>query len=872
VAADDYYAQLVPKATATPRPAADDYYGQLAPAPKPATRAAPSGGARKGKVTSGSLLEPFLPILKGTARAAATDVGKVFDLLDRPRQVVTATATGGPGKLIPTLVHGQSPESIDRTRAELRAKLPGGLAEHYRNAPHLEQGAIDVGLDTLTDPVSLAGGLGVAEEAVNRGVRAGYPALARGLRKLDQVAPATTPLARVPGALHDFVTYKGGVKRDLAATYGAKGLDYYNGLRSINRTRRGKQSDLGNTLVNAYRDVTKGLSPEDEGELYKAIHTGKTEALMPQLRERAKGFSDLTDTQAHLSGTRGLRGQMGESGFTVPNYAKRFDTAIRSLQSPSQYRKDYVPTAHDLTRLDLDPLPQNAAEMTARVSGKIRTLRDLLTLRSRPDESIGSVDKTLRGPEADVAARSLLEAEHAPGSAGPSTVKELLQKDRNLNERAEGAQLLPPTQQRQVIDARLRGGAKAIAARDAEREVARLFGVGGFKKAPGPAKRFFEEKYTPSAERGLSQHVGDAIRSTIDLPKVAMFALPFRHMANIGSLSAVADPSVQNIGGTAKRFAQLLHAGGDAEKRAAVLGKSAKYGVSGAPSLDRESGVGWTSHIPGIGKIYETSNHVLWAFDDAAKATRFDRLLKQNVSRGMKEPAAAHDAAAQVSAELVDYDERSPLTDAARYVAPFATWRTKMPAAVGRTVVRHPERALVAGRASPELVGSEQKDPHNSGLVGKSYLPMSEAMRAVDDPWEYARATAGTPFKAAASWAGVHSERAKDGMPNYFTRGTPINNALDAGMYMGKDALGNIPGFEQAWRAVGGKSPFADRGAAGFASSVSGVGLTNAPSASAIRRVLMLRAYNAAIDRANAAGETARVDALRKRRDAMMSR
>jgi len=165
---------------------------------------------------------------------------------------------------------------------------------------------------------------------------------------------------------------------------------------------------------------------------------------------------------------------------------------------------------------------------------------------------------------------------------------------------------------------------------------------------------------------------------------------------------------------------------------------------------------------------------------------------------------------------------------------------------------------------SPELVGGEQLDPKNRALVGKSYLPLAEAMRSIDDPWEYARATAGAPFKAAASWAGVHSEHAKGGMPNYFTPFEQISGPVDVARYTVEGALSNIPGYDQATRALGGHSLFPDRGAAGFTQSTIGLGLKNAPSASAIRRMLLLKAYNDAVG----AGDNRRADALKAYIDA----
>jgi len=821
------YADLKPGSPSAPAHADLGPYADLSPA-SPHIRA--SAGQH-------GPLAPLVPIATGAARAAGTGVGRIFDLLNRPHEAVTAAVTGGAGKLLPTLAHGQSEKSADETRAELRHKMglddpnsPMGSTGTYQDAPHWAQGVVDTAIDTATDPLTYAGGFGLLERAVKAGGKA-LPLFARAVTALEQRGGAAAPAARLARSSFDFANYKGGTLRQLAARSGMKGVEQFHGLKAINNARSSRAQDLGNTLVGEFRDVTKGLSDDEKTTLYDAVHRGAIDALPPNLKARAQRFSNVTDALAHLSGTRALRSQLSEHGFTLPDYAKRFDTQVRSLQRPSQYRKDYVPTAHELdTNLGVGSRPGSMAELDARIAGEAK--------------------RTANEARGSGMIRTMLDATMPENTLGKRTTVGLDTRDANLLERGDGAQLLEPEMQAKVIEARLRSGAKAISARDAEREAARLFGVGGFSKVPAPAKAFFQETYTQPEDKQFWNHLGDALKGAIDIPKHGLFALPFRHMANIATLSIFADPSIENITGTAGRFARLLLSRSD-EARANVLGKALKYGVTGVPSGDRDAG--WTGKIPLIGELYKASNHVLWSFDDAAKATRFQRLLDRYKGQGIAEPRAAYRAANEVGAELIDYSNRSPLTQFFSYVAPFATYRTKVPGAIARLVAKHPERVLVAGRASPELVGDVQQGPAGSGKVGKAYLPTADVLRAGDSPEEYARATMGYPLQMALSK--ISGAFGTGDHPWTYGKNPDWKYALNAtaGSFPGVDAALNKTGLGEFPKQGGGVLSDLVRSQTGFS-------LTGGATPRQQRAAFHVAVERAAIAAARSAGNDAVAD------------
>jgi hypothetical protein len=284
------------------------------------------------------------------------------------------------------------------------------------------------------------------------------------------------------------------------------------------------------------------------------------------------------------------------------------------------------------------------------------------------------------------------------------------------------------------------------------------------------------------------------------------------------------------------------------------MGKAGEYGI-GASSFDRRPG--WVGEIPLLGRLYKASNHTLWTFDDAAKATRFDRLLKKFTAEGMDDAHAAYQAADRVGAELVDYSNSSPLTEILRYVFPFASWRTKFPLAVAGSVARHPEVATNIGRGTPELVGDIQQEPgltqYGEQKGGKSNLPLAETFRAVENPWEFGRAALGYPAQMAASALGIHSDDYK----NYMTYGKDpdLKFLLNA-------TVGQFPGAS-AGLSKAGLGEFASQGdLSGALGQQLGFTSTHGPSPQQQETAMYVQEKLAEIDAARKAKQPALVTAI----------
>lgn len=121
--------------------------------------------------------------------------GSALDLLDRGRQAVQADIAGrNAGKVF---THGETPGQSDNNRAVLRHRLgldnPHSFLGHfgtYQDAPHWEQGLVDAFLDTATDPVTYAGGAGLARKAFLELADHGGPMALRAFEALRGMADA----------------------------------------------------------------------------------------------------------------------------------------------------------------------------------------------------------------------------------------------------------------------------------------------------------------------------------------------------------------------------------------------------------------------------------------------------------------------------------------------------------------------------------------------------------------------------------------------------------------------------------------------------------------------------------------------------------
>jgi len=872
---------------------------------------------------AGALNPAIAKVVTGPMIAAGTQLGNILDLLNRPHEAVTAAITGGPGKILPTLMHGQSQESQDATRAELRQilglnydkqTLPNGVVVPggYQDKPHWVQGMTDFFLDTLLDPATALGGTGILRSALER---LGVKGTAASYRAIEAMQKSANPLIKKAGlaaaAAHDAATFKGPARRAITQlptnAHGMTGGEQFDALTSINNARKTKEADLSRALIEKYRDSIQGLSENDESKLYDAIHKGTVDALPADLKPRAAAFKQVMDSLAHFEGDQEFRNQMlgVMSNRKLKNVYKKYYRGHADLEHPTGVPiKDSPegpivsraralgdehfgnPVSFDEFRKQMEAkalqLPPELARFEPGEFGP-RQLQDIE--QYRPNYvPVQHAPKTLAGDtsiEALDPGEPLESILNAPKQNAPKVGEGIDPEDLNLRRRGEDVPLpKDPNLTQKVIENRLKGGARAIAATDAEREAAQIFGKGSFAKVPKAAREYFRETYTNPEDKNALQHIGDAVKGAVDIPKVGLFALPFRHMLNIANLALLSEPG--QVPSALGRYARLMLASvpeeklakalgpkvgarlkaslaklgpNETERRAQVIGDSIKYGVTGTPANDKNL-AGWMGRIPGVGDVYRASSHALWSFDDSAKAAQFDGLRKRFLAQGMSPLRAAHKAAAQTRAALIDYGNSSPLTKALSYIFPFASYRTKMPGAVLRATIQHPERVLAASRINATQAGEAQ--PAGQGKVTKSSLPLAETLRGVDDPAAYFRSALGYPGQMALdAGLGQVSNAEGKGPDNFFTygRGPTPGYALNS-------IVGSFPGGDQLLSAVG-LNAFPAKGyLQDVGRSQSGQSVVTGPSARQQMALAHIKALDQAIEEAGRSGDKRRVAAL----------
>lgn len=338
--------------------------------------------------------------------------------------------------------------------------------------------------------------------------------------------------------------------------------------------------------------------------------------------------------------------------------------------------------------------------------------------------------------------------------------------------------------------------------------------------------------------------IWDSLSAPSDLMTAGLFAIPFGHMANISTLGALTDPTAvagalargtvnnaRGLGGAINNATggKLGFLGTGGEDAAALAARHAPAQAGGAISshafeqtnrltegLDAGSNAldalasGIKGKLPGAGGaiaaapvqalslipkalsgLYKASGNVLWKFDDEVKAQRW-----QNLVDGGMDPQRA---GLRVGGELVDYENKSPIAGAIRPIAPFATWRTKAPLAVGRNIIENPGKASAIQNQLPAVFGGDQGEDPESGKPYTSSLPPAELNTLLSDPAKYAQATVGAGPRLAGDLAGMlfsankrtgsaqGDDAAKRKFRTLFTYGKePLEYALN-----------HIPGWEQ---------------------------------------------------------------------------
>jgi hypothetical protein len=832
--------------------------------PRSSTKVEKSGGTRdRIDDALSSIAQRYGESAVGHATSAAANAGgaildrlgvpKVMDLLDRPRQAVqSGIAHGSVGSGLSTLVHGATPEEQGQNREAVRAALghllgDAGFAQRYHSDPQWARGVEDFLVDTVTDPVvgvgAIVGGLkrlGVADHIAEAAAPALKPVRAANGAVAKKVGEATPALVKDNArAIADRLTVGGSAKREL-------GTHRYNAAIAADNRQSALEAEATRRLHQRFDETLGKLTPDDRFQVYQVLNGERDTRGMPQhLVDAVAQGRQLTKTAGGLYADESGRRKLAYGGGRLH--------PVNDLRKPGTERVE-PPAAGVHAHEIFDPHPTGEmSELADALFGddaallkNVRSTRApgalehpvgtpaaaprfrLLGRVDRPLD-LGDLEQFAAPAEQGLLKAPNVRANYLPGPRSP----ERMLVDENAPARKYNllAPRAPNLEEREAftldpkdvgaVDEAFRGMLANAARQGTAGRMRAELGVGlDGRNDPNLIRLFDRETAARGTARSLGQRNAEAWRNLVNVPKNTITTIGLKHgLVNVPALAAASE-------GPGAALEALLQGARNAAGSDAAAFERLKPGIMGgviAPSAERANPIADTLARapvvgPTIGKLAQGANRLTWAIDDAAK----NAVYRRKVARGMDPTKAA----AETLREMVDYRHASDFTKAMRNVAPFATFRTKIPAAVLSGLVRRPDRALTLDRATTGLYGSGAVSlpflpPNDRGKTPELHdnTPISDVIEGIQAPQKYLRSTLADPLKALLSLpAGVGSAMgalspSQARLLRYFTYGEPLlphrteDGQIKAGFAgqslagyvpynVGEDALGLLGGSE----------------------------------------------------------------------------
>lgn len=543
--------------------------------------------------------------------------------------------------------------------------------------------------DVVEDPLSWLGvglpgklfkGRSLAGTALNAAEDHAFPAVVKGATKIAKPLNTTQIGQHITGTVskaHDTFGVDSAAKRALALEHGHNWKEQYAGRWAERNRALSEQNELERRLNTELDSSLKGVRPQDQRQIFGALQAAYDAKSDAPLRALPRELRAAALRYRRVTDARAaLQGDEAVRAFTTG----------RSKLPPSL--QPFLPEA-----------PRGLQKQSSFIEHYVA---------SAPHN----------GEE---------ELRQAMAALGGGTHDALSTHNPNLQART-GAPLTDPAAVLEAERRANRNTARSVSAFDAGN---RLRAAG---RGDSPTSQMFERTY---ADLGSA---GNLAKTATDWDKAGIFISPSRHLGNVTSLGAIADPlaTAATIGRTTLGAAKkLVRRGEKPAERFTRQAPAINAGAVVAEGGERGSPL-WDmiGKAPVIGKplhgAYQASSGALWGYENELA----NRIWQGKVKAGLSEPRAA----LETREELVDYGNRSPFAQKASAVVPFATWRTKAPLAVARLTAKNPGRVSAAQRVAPAMFGGTQQGPYGPSTTS---LPFAEAVQPIEDPARYVRASLG---------------------------------------------------------------------------------------------------------------------------------
>jgi len=680
----------------------------------------------------------------------------------------------------------------DKNRATLRHKIglddPNsflGRTGTYQDAPHWLQGLVDMGLDTATDPVTYE--------------TAGMGPLIKGARGVGRLL---SPLgALVPQEVKSLAGAGTRLVQD-ATRYGSKairahGQDATDRAIALEARQSARQPVLAQRLTTADEKIVAPLSDVEKTQVQKILHGELDPATVaPHVRKAAQERSTLSRATFALKADKSGQARIGSWGTRSAGPVKRvIDQRVPAKPQSIQEFVDYLRNESDeflrsrrgpSTGKALTDLGIPIAAPQAR-----KTLRLVAQTPYKPFELPADLREFAGAP--GTYSNRQFRRNYFPGPRDAAEVsKNRPAREFNIldaldpHELHQGDFKIGPKDVGNMEDAyrgMLSSTARTVTTNETRQSLKKIFG----ENIPTEIRDIFNKKVAATGtERTDLQQVGEAWKKLVNLPKTGVVGTSPRHMANIADLLATHAP--QLLPEAVSTFTKLSRIK-DPNQRFEFLKEAIDMGLE-APFADKQDAMaGILKRFGAPGKLIaggmQKMNKATWDFDVAAAVTLAKHLKKVE---GL-DPLVAGQRARRA---LVDYRHTSPMTNALKYVLPFATFKSQLPTAVGKGVLRNAARSETINRATQGVFlgggaqqGGGKKPVRYSG-------PTGEVGRAMLDPAGFARDAA-----SDAMTGPLEALLSKADKTHWLTHGEPpdwrfVLNALSAPAPYGHDILNQL--------------------------------------------------------------------------------